>query len=646
MTDAPHAGEGPAAAAMPDAGLAGPCPALRMAGNGRILAVNAALCQLLEAPASTLCGGTLEAWLTPASRVMVQSLVQPLLKLHGQVNELALTLRGAQGEAADVLLYAARDGSDPLASVVVQLAPIRQRRRIEAELQRVKRAADQAPGLIFQLERLPPAAGGGWTFAYANEALRPLYGCSAEAAARSAEVVFGQLWPADREALLAALDAAEAGQGAFLVLVRLQVPEGEPLRWHEYTGVVRSSPTGSRQWHGHAADVTDRAAMQEALVQREALERLARARSEFIGRVSHELRTPLNGILGFAQLLASDPVAPLTPRQAERLAVLLDSAQHLRGVVDELLDISRIEAGQMVLVLSPVAVAPLLAQVAASLADEAGARGISVLTPPVDSAGVVLAEPQRLRQVLLNLLSNAVKYNRPGGAVWVQLVPEGPAWRIDVCDNGIGLDAAQQAGLFQPFNRVGAERTGVPGAGLGLVISRHLAQLMGGTLSVQSTVGAGSTFSIHLPAASAAPVATPAALAPALLPDPTLQGRVLYVEDNEVNAQLMQALLALCPGVQLQVAPDAAAALAAAGAGTPPDLLLIDMHLPDGSGLALLPRLRALPGMAAVPAVVVSASAEPALQAHARQAGFDAYWTKPLALAATLQGLAAWLRRP
>jgi signal transduction histidine kinase/ActR/RegA family two-component response regulator len=629
---------------VPLASLAGPCPALRLSATGHIVAVNAALCQVLQAPASALCGCALEVWLSPASRVMMQTLVQPLLKLHGQVSELALTLRTAEGAAVEVLLYAAREGAAPQDPVLLQLAPIRQRRRIEAELQRVKRAADQAPGLIYQLERDDTAVPPRWCFAYANEAIRHLYGTSAEAAARSAEVVFGQFWPDDRRALLAALDQAAAAPDPYRVLVRVG-PAGEVPRWHEVAGVVRLSPTGGQQWHGHVADVSDRVAMQDALIQREALERLARARSEFIGRVSHELRTPLNGILGFAQLLASDPAAPLSGQQAERMAVLLDSARHLRAVVEELLDISRIEAGQLRLQLGPVPVPPLLAQLAATLGTEARAQGVALLSPPPDGRPcAVLAESQRLRQVLTNLLSNAVKYNRPGGAVWVQCAEAGSEHRIDVCDNGLGLDDQQLAGLFQPFNRVGAERSAVQGTGLGLVISRQLVQLMGGRLTVESTPGVGSRFSVWLPAAPmAADAPAPAPVADAVAAG-VAQGRVLYVEDNDVNVLVMQAMLARCPGVQLTVAVDAASAVAAALAQAP-DLLLIDMNLPDASGLELLARLRALPGLAAVPAVVVSASAEPQAQEAARRAGFDGYWTKPLDLAATLAGVEAMLAR-
>jgi signal transduction histidine kinase/ActR/RegA family two-component response regulator len=612
-----------------------PCPWLRLSPAGVIEACNSAFSALLGVAAARLHQSAFDAWLSPPSRVMYQSLVQPLLKLHGHVSELALTLQAPGGGTTDVLFYAAREGVEPSSAVAVQLAPIRQRRRIEAELLRVKRAADQAPGMIFQLERIDETL---WRFPYANEAIRTLYGTTAEAAAQSAEVVLRQIHPEDRQQLLAQLTVAAAQGTPFRVLVRV----GETPRWHEFEGVVRQRAGGAPLWHGHVADVSERIALQEGLIQRQALERLARARSEFIARVSHELRTPLNGILGFAQLLVSDAELPLAPRQAERMAVVLGSGRHLLGVVDELLEISRIEAGQLSLALQPVVLGPVLAQVLEVLDGDSRARALDITLRVDDPACAVQAEPQRLRQVLLNLVSNAVKYNRAGGQVRVQAAPVGAEVRIDVVDTGPGLSDAQQAALFQPFNRLGAERTAVEGTGLGLVISRHLVQLMGGRLEVASRPGAGSTFTVWLPHEPPAAVPPPGTAA-AASPEPAGGGHVLYVEDNPVNVLVMQAMLARRPAVTLNVAVDAAAALRCVRQCRPA-LLLIDMHLPDATGLELLQLLRREPGLDAVPAIVVSASAEPEAQAQARAQGFDAYWTKPLDLDTTLAQLDRWLQ--
>jgi CheY-like chemotaxis protein len=293
------------------------------------------------------------------------------------------------------------------------------------------------------------------------------------------------------------------------------------------------------------------------------------------------------------------------------------------------------------------------AQAVAMAGPAAATAGLTLSGPEVHApqpAGApgwqVQADARRLLQVLGALLSNAVKYTPAGGSVSLRLSAADGGVAFTVADTGIGLSAAQQEGLFEPFNRLGAERTTTPGSGLGLVIARGLVGLMGGHLQVRSAAGEGSVFTVWLPAApreAALAGAVPATDAPGLGPaEPAaaeaLPSRLLYVEDNEVNALLMQAIVALRPGLQLQVAPDVAGALAAARE-TPPDLVLLDLHLPDGDGYTLLRALRLLPGMQQVPAVVVSASAHAEERQRALAAGFVGYWTKPLDLAQTLADL-------
>ena len=646
----------PTTAPMPDTAAFDslPCPWLRIDTAGRIVAANQALSRLLCSEGAAITGTTLETWLNMASRVMLQTVVQPLLKLHGTVSEFALRLQPAQGApGVDVLCYGHREGAGAQASVSMQLVPITQRRRIESELQRVKHAADQGTGMIFQLERETSGAAPAWRFPYASEAVRPLYGTSPDAVAQSAEPVFGRLHPEDRAALVAELaQSAQTGSTARALVRVTGAPAVDsaaagpaPPRWHELHAVPRQRSGNLTLWHGQVADVTERVALQEAAVQRQALEGVAQARSDFIARVSHELRTPLNGILGFAQLMGGDVQQPLAGAQAERLGVILQSGRHLLGVVNELLEISRIEAGQLDLLLQPVSADDALARVCTEMRPQADARDIALELPASAVACMARAEPQRLHQVLLNLVSNAIKYNRRGGCVKLSAVVAEGEVCIHVRDTGPGLSTEQQAALFQPFNRLGAERGAVEGTGLGLVLSRHLAGLMGGRVLVDSTPGAGSTFSLCLPQATATHArrarAVPAAAAAA---PQASRGRVLYAEDNPVNAVLMEAIIAQRPGVQLVVCSDGASACHSA-LDTPPSLLLLDMHLPDGSGLELLQKLRALPGLQAVPAVVVSASAGSDVEARALSAGFDGYWTKPLDLARTLAELDRWLQR-
>ena len=666
-----------------------PCPWVLLDGAGRIVEANLALARLLGAPRDAVVGSLLEAWLNMPSRVMLQSVVQPLLKLHGAVAELALSVQPATGApAVDVLCYSQRgapgEGPDAGITVSMQLVPITRRRRIEAELLRVKHAADQGSAMIFQLEQMTAGVAAAWRFPYVSEAARRLYGASPEAVARSADPVFNRVHPEDRAALLSELArSAQAGNAARMLMRVLALGHDGPWRapgrgdtlsalgagveagaatgpgapaehtqawcWHELHAVPRQRSDGVTLWHGQIADVTERVAMQEAVVQRQALERVARARSEFIGRVSHELRTPLNGILGFAQLMASDVLTPLAEAHAARLGVILQSGRHLLGVVNDLLQISRIEAGQLDLPMQPVRAETALARVCTEMQALADARGIVLHRQADPAACVASAEPQRLHQVLLNLVSNAIKYNRRDGSVTLGVVMDHGRICIRISDTGPGLSVEQQAALFQPFNRLGAERGSEEGTGLGLVLSRHLVELMDGQLRVDSAVGVGSTFSVSLPAATAGEgpglaVSVSAAAAPPVTAPlaHARHGRVLYVEDNPVNAVLMEAILLQRPGVGLVVCDDGAAACRSV-LQAPPSLLLLDMHLPDGSGLALLPRLRALPGMQAVPAIVVSASAGSEVEAAALAAGFDGYWTKPLDVANTLAELDRWL---
>lgn len=626
-----------------------PCPWLRMDAAGRVAAGNAALAGLLACDLGAILATGFDSWLTPASRVLFQSLVQPLLKLHGRVSELALSVRTAEGASVDVLYFAWHQADG---AVSVQLVPIRQRRRIENELLRIKRAADQAPGIVFQLEQI---GEGSWRFPYVSDYARQLYGVTAEEAARSAEVVFGRWRAEDRHSFLLELDRATADGSAFRALLRVDhlpsdAAQPQTPRWHEVQGRARHRRDGSKLWHGYISDVTERVTLQEAIVQRRALERLAHARSEFIARVSHELRTPLNGILGFAQLLMSDVSSPLGPAQQEGLSVILESGRHLLGVVNQLLDISHIETGLLEVALQPVATLPVVEQVFQLMQAGAREKGVELLIDRSTPFGTAVAEPQRLRQVLLNLVSNAIKYNRPGGRVVISAWSDAREVGINIEDTGAGLNQQQVEELFQPFNRLGAERTAVEGAGLGLVVCQHLVALMGGRISVRSAVEVGSTFGVVLSAPASISSVTDAKQQVAADVDVALnatsadaiRGHVLYVEDNPVNALLMESLLTRRPNVTLDIAVDCREAVICASRKAP-SLLLIDMHLPDGNGVELLRQLRQLPSLRSAPAIVVSASAGPEAEQLARDGGFDSYWTKPLDLSRALVELDHWL---
>jgi len=370
----------------------------------------------------------------------------------------------------------------------------------------------------------------------------------------------------------------------------------------------------------------------QALAQaKDEAERASAAKTEFLSRMSHELRTPLNAILGFGQLLE---LATLGAEDADHVREILCAGRHLLELIDEMLDLSTIEAGRIQLHLQPV---PLPA-----LVDEC----VRLITPAAEQAGLRLAwridadclpvhaDRNRLRQILLNLLSNAVKYNRAGGEVLVGAQCADGVCELLVRDSGPGLSAEQIERLFQPFERLDADRSGNPGTGIGLSLCKRLVELMGGSIDVTSRLGEGSTFRVRLPTDPAAMrAAAEAAPAAALRPIGSTPADVLYVEDNETNQWLMQLILQRHGGLRLRIAADADTALVMA-AQEPPTLLLLDIQLPGLDGHTLLARLRAA-GCAA-PAVAVSANAMPADLIRAQAAGFVDYLTKPLDLRRTL----------
>jgi len=355
-------------------------------------------------------------------------------------------------------------------------------------------------------------------------------------------------------------------------------------------------------------------------------ERASQAKTEFLSRTSHELRTPLNAILGFAQLLERELKSPA---DRDNVRHILKGGRHLLALINEVLDIARIETGQLALDLQTVDVNSLLQETLTLIAPMAGERGI-VLNEPVSAPAVhVLADRKRLLQVMLNLMSNAVKYNRPNGSVSLEVRADGARARIDIIDTGPGIDASLRARLFTPFDRLGAENRPGEGTGLGLAVSRQMVHAMGGVIDVDSTVGQGSIFRVELPC-SDAPGDEAAALPAGDDAAPSARAStVLYIEDQSSNLALVEILLARRANITLLSAPSGGEGLALLRRHQP-DLVLLDLHLPDMNGLDVLAQLRASKEYQTIPVVVVSADALPATIERALAAGASAYLTKPL----------------
>ena len=447
--------------------------------------------------------------------------------------------------------------------------------------------------------------------------------------------------PADRSLVDRRVeDAIDTGQ-RFDAEFRVLLPDGS-VRWLAGRGILRDGANGSTML-GINWDITERRLAENALRAKETAERASAAKTEFLSRMSHELRTPLNAILGFTQLLELDGREPLSRQQHERVGHIREAGWHLLTLINEVLDLSRIEAGAARIEVTAVPVRPVLDECLTLINGEAQRRLLKVVVRTQAGAPpTVQADRVRLKQVLLNLLSNAVKYNRDGGRIDITLAPtEDGRGLIAVRDSGIGIHAAQMDTLFQPFNRLGLESAPIEGTGIGLTIALKLAEQMGGSLEASSEPGVGSEFRLTLraqpngagPGEPAAPPPRLAAPLPAERHD--IAGSVLCVEDNDANVQLVQQLLRLRPNVTLFVARDAAAARMLAPV-CQPDLILLDLRLPDGHGLPLLAELRHHGSLATVPCVALSANVLAPDLAAARAAGVDEYLTKPVDAAALL----------
>ena len=377
-------------------------------------------------------------------------------------------------------------------------------------------------------------------------------------------------------------------------------------------------------------DVTDDLAFEEELRAAVATaERASTAKSAFLSRMSHELRTPLNSVLGFAQLLDMDV---LEEQQHEAVGHILRAGHHLLSLIDEVLDIARIESGRLDLVLGPVAVRKVVHDAVDLTRPVAEDRGIVLTLDLGDLAedAHVTADRQRLLQVLLNLLSNGVKYNRQDGTLNVSVRCDGEVTVFTVTDTGFGIDPADAGRVFEPFDRLGAERSGVQGTGVGLTLSKHLVEQMGGTIELSSESGEGATFLVRLPSSAPPFAATPATNTPPIR-SPRVGGtlRVLHIEDNLANLELVEQILSRLPQVELLAAMSGSLGLELAKEHHP-DLVLLDLHLPDMTGSDVLQQLRDDPGTTNVPVVVVSADATAAQVRRLRSNGAMAYFTKPI----------------
>jgi len=356
------------------------------------------------------------------------------------------------------------------------------------------------------------------------------------------------------------------------------------------------------------------------------------AKSEFLSSMSHELRSPLNAILGFAQLLESSH-SPPTQAQQQCITHILQAGWHLLKLINEILDLAKIEHRQVSLSEESVSLDEIMHECRSIIEKQAQQRDIALIFPQSSIHLYVRSDRTRLKQILINLLSNAIKYNSKQGAVKVQCTENTPGRiRVSITDSGPGLLPEQLAQLFQPFNRLGQESSTEEGTGIGLVVTKRLVELMGGTIGVDSSIGKGSVFWFELNSAAAPPssnIEKEMALSEDTIFCENQKHTVLYVEDDPANMQLVEQIIARDSDIILLTAMNGKNGSDIARSSLP-DLILLDINLQDINGFEVMNRLQSEPSTANIPVIAVSANAMPGDVKKGLEAGFFRYITKPI----------------
>jgi len=432
----------------------------------------------------------------------------------------------------------------------------------------------------------------------------------------------------------------------------VELGDESPVAFRDRWLAYHRLPTGAlevRLRDGHALRVVDRPTAEHGTVSlilditedklradelrraREQAEAASAAKSDFLSSMSHELRTPLNAILGFAQLLQRDKKEPLSGRQLERIDHVLRGGEHLLRLIDEVLDLSRIEAGNITISAEPVDVQQVISEVASTLEPMAQRAGIELVVPHGGLVGRVLADRTRLAQILMNYGSNAIKYGRSGGHATFRVSREGGMARISVVDDGIGIPEDKRAKIFEPFQRAGQETGPIQGTGIGLAISKRLAELMRGSVGFTTEAARGSSFWVDVPLESPeAELPVPAAHVAADSPLTTgPRHKIIYIEDNPSNIAFMRELMEDLSSIELVTAPTAEIGLELVRAHKP-HVVIMDINLPGMSGIEATKQLAQWPETKDIPVIALSAAALAKDTTRGREAGFYRYLTKPV----------------
>ncbi len=450
--------------------------------------------------------------------------------------------------------------------------------------------------------------------------------------------------PEDRALLRNSWRRAVRGEASFSLEHRAVRSNGSVFWLRATAELFRDQNGRAIEAVGTVQDITLQKETETALIAaKHSADQASRAKSEFLSNMSHELRTPLNAILGFAQLIGSAKDSPLTARQNEHVQYIVEGGRHLLNLINEILDLAKIEAGKLQLSLEATSVRELIDESVAFCQPLADKCEIKLEDLTGQSLPLILIDHTRGRQVLLNLISNAIKYNRKGGSASIKTEEKNGRLRITVSDTGYGVPHHRQAELFKPFSRLGAEASSIEGTGIGLVLTRHLVENMNGEIGFESEVDVGSRFWVEFPLAKKSEITE--ALSPATLDYKTSEiafdikpRLMLYVEDNQTNLRLIEETIKDVVGLTMISATDAESGIALAEK-LQPDVILLDVNLPGMSGIEALEELKRNPATRHIPVIALSADATKGTIERGRAAGFLEYLVKPVVIPDLMQAL-------
>ena len=633
--------------------------------DGRVVALNPAACRILGLPAGL---PSLQEAAGSAFDLLEDDLVTPLPRERWPLSETMRT-----GQRVTDRVVPARRADHEIVWLQMSANLIRVDRDTPpfaamATFRDITRERLTVQDLALSEERwkfaLEGAGDGVWDWdmpsgcMYYSTRWKQMLGYEDHEITDTPEEYFLRVHPEDRDAVAhSTMRFVTEGVGVQQVEFRLRHRQGHYLHILSRGKVVSHSRDGKPlRVVGTHSDISVLKQAEQAERQREFAEAASAAKSEFLSRMSHEIRTPLNAITGFAQLMRLQLGQGSSDNPLRNyIEQILHAGRHLSGLVNDVLDLQQVEAGVVKLKPEAIALEDELVQCLSMLLPMAEQREIS-MSSYIEPYAAVLADRQRLRQVLMNIGSNAIKYNRDGGSVVVRAQRQADGTvLLSLQDTGTGMTAEQLARLYQPFERLGRETSSVAGTGLGLIITRSLVESMGGHMDIVSQPGVGTRVSVTLPGAQALgpqtevpercetpAAATPESSSPDWISVPATPTsapadlpalRVLYVEDNRINALLFAEALRPYAEIELDIAEDGDIALSMAREN-PPHVLVLDAHLPGMSGFEVLQAMRELPPLADAPAFMCSADAMPEDLARAKQAGFTGYWTKPIDIVA------------